>query len=140
MVLRFVKDYKNIDCLPVELIVEIFSCLDVSDLINVSSVSRSLRSILADHNLNPWRTPLLRLLDTQTFPNEIENISDHNLIFPRANLVIILSRSDPRFLEYKCVIPHLSESDWEAAFEARYLPSWRRWKKKNMRWREAFLR
>lgn len=130
----------NSEGLPAELIADILSHLEIHDLIRLSNVSRTLRIVLSDANLNPWRAPLLRLLDRQTAPSVLANISDSVNVFPSANWTIILSRSDPRFLLYECVIPHLAENEWQTAFETRFLPSWKKWKKEDMKWREAFLR
>lgn len=130
----------NINGLPAELVADILSYLDIADLLHLSTMSRTLRAILSNHNLNPWRNPLTHLLDRQTHPSILANISSYALIFPKANWITILTRSDPRFLLYECVIPHISDSDWQTAFEARFLPSWRRWKKDNFPWKSAFLR
>jgi hypothetical protein len=130
----------NSEGLPAELVADILSYLEVQDLFRLTTTSRTLRVVLADANLNPWRAPLLRLLDLQTSPSILANISDFRHVFPDANWTIILSRSDPRFLLYQCVLPRLTDSKWQVAFEARFLPSWKKWKKENMTWREAFLR
>ena len=48
--------------LPVELIAEILSQLDLRSLKIVSGLSRRLRSVTSDPTLNPWKGPILRNL------------------------------------------------------------------------------
>lgn len=51
-----------LESLPVELIADILSELDLTTLITVSCLSRRLRSIVSEPALNPWRRPILRNL------------------------------------------------------------------------------
>jgi len=124
--------------LPPELVADILSYLEIPDLICLTTLF-PLRLVLSSPSLNPWRIPVLRLLDRESRPSDLANIAAFHYVFPRSNWTPILSRTDPRFLLYDCVIPHLSERTWQTAFETRFLPSWKRWKK-GMKWREAFLR
>src|ERR1700754_2322333 len=99
----------NTDGLPAELMADILSYLDIQDLLHLSTTSRTLRVVLSNPNLNPWRAPLMRLLDRQTYPSVLVNISSYPDVFPATNWTTILTRSDPRFLLYECVIPHLTD-------------------------------
>lgn len=126
--------------LPPDILADIMSHLEILDLTHLSVLSQTLRTVLSDSNLNPWRLPLSTLLACNTSPSVLASIAVYQQVIPPDNWIMILSRTDSQFLLYKCELPRLSENIWQAAFEARYLPSWKKWKRERMKWREAFLR
>jgi hypothetical protein len=124
------------ESLPVELIADILSELDLESLIKLSYLSRRLRCITSDPSLNPWRGPILRNLRSSSYEPCFKHLSVRSV--PRQNWVEILSIARPAFLLFESTLPNLKSSEWEECFNRRYLPGWRQWKKDGS-WREAFL-
>ena len=124
--------------LPVELIADILSELDLESLIKVSYLSRRLHHIASDSSLNPWRAPILRNLYSSSYENSLKHLSVRHTV-PRQNWVEILSIARPSFLLYEASIPALKDSEWEECFKRRFLPGWQKWKKEGT-WKEAFLK
>lgn len=137
--------------LPVELIAEILSELDVKSLLTISQLSRRLRYVLSDPSLNPWKWPILQNLRRRD--GVYESCMDHlgtYTVIPRTNWVDILSMAQSRFLLYRVTIPSLPDKDYEEATRRRFLPSWvRRQREKDekeghdagiiVKWKETFL-
>lgn len=130
-----------LESLPVELIADILSELDIATLITVSYLSRRLRSIVSEPSLNPWRRPILRNLRNPD--NIYEPCLKHLAVrttVPRQNWVEILSLARIEFLLFEATLPSLKESEWEEAFRRRFLPGWTKWKKEEDSWKSVFLK
>ena len=123
--------------LPVELVAEILSELDLPDLIHASQLSTGIRAITADAALNPWRRPVLRALHFGAY-NSLRQLSDCSTV-PRQNWIEILALAPPPFVLFDASVPRLATADWEQAFTRRFLPAWRRWKR-DASWKEAYLK
>lgn len=52
----------------------------------------------------------------------------------------ILVRAKPRWILERLEMGHWRESIWEQAFERRFLPGWKAFKKEDDTWRAIFLR
>jgi hypothetical protein len=52
----------------------------------------------------------------------------------------ILVRARPRWILERLEVGRWPESVWQEAFERRYLPSWKAFKKDDDSWRAVFLR
>ncbi|KAN0097557.1 hypothetical protein V8E55_002003 [Tylopilus felleus] len=124
--------------LPVELLAEIFSELDLDSLIVVSCLSRRFRAVTAEVSLNPWRRPILRNLHQRAYERSLFHLSVHSIV-PRQNWIDILTFASPRFLLFDSTLPNLKSSEWEDCFRRRFLPGWTKWKKDNS-WRETFMK
>jgi hypothetical protein len=125
------------ESLPVELIADILSELDLETLIKLSNLSRRLHFIASDSSLNPWRAPILRNLRSNSYEACLKHLSVRSI--PRQNWVEILSIAPPAFLLFESTLPNLKASEWEECFKRRFLPGWRKWKKEGG-WKEAFLK
>ncbi len=124
--------------LPVELVAEILSELDIPDLLHASQLSTGIRAITADAALNPWRRPVLRALFSGAY-DSLRQLSDCSTV-PRQNWIEILSLAPPPFILFDASVPRLATADWEQAFARRFLPAWRRWKRLDASWKEAYLK
>lgn len=129
----------SIEDLPVELIADILSELDLDSLVKVSYLSRRLHHIASDSSLNPWRKPILRDLHSAEYDPSLRTLSVRTIV-PRRNWHDILSLARPDFLLYEATLPNWTDRDWQECFRRRFLPGWRKWRKEGSRWREAFLR
>ena len=129
---------RTLETLPVELLAEILSELDLVSLIVVSCLSRKLRAITADAALNPWRRPILRNLQQDVYEKSLLHLSVRSTV-PRHNWIEILTFASPRFLLFDSTLPNLDSSEWEECFRRRFLPGWTKWKK-DISWRAAFKR
>ncbi|EMD40480.1 hypothetical protein CERSUDRAFT_111075 [Gelatoporia subvermispora B] len=130
----------SFESLPVELIADILSELDLGTLIIVSYLSHRLHAICSDSSLNPWRRPILRNL--RELNGNYEPLLKHlcfRTTVPRQNWVEILSIARADYLCFEASLPNLKESEWEEAFRRRFLPGCMKYKK-DTSWREAFLR
>ncbi|TFK99171.1 hypothetical protein BDV98DRAFT_595193 [Pterulicium gracile] len=123
--------------LPVEIIAEILEFLDLESLITVSHVSWGLRRITTDPSLNPWRHPVLRTLRAPIYEPCLKHLV--TISVPEHTWAEILSRAKPAFLLFDCTVPYLKDNFWKDAFERRFLPSWKAWRKTGT-WKSAFLR
>lgn len=128
----------TLQMLPVELLAEIFSELDLDSLIVVSCLSRRFRAVTAEVSLNPWRCPILRNLHQRAYERSLFHLSVHSIV-PRQNWIDILTFASPRFLLFDSTLPNLKSSEWEDCFRRRFLPGWTKWKKDNS-WRETFMK
>ena len=128
----------TLQSLPVELLAEIFSELDLDTLIVVSCVSRRLRAVTADASLNPWRRPILRSLQRCVYEKSLLHLSVRSTV-PRQNWIEILTRAPPNFLLFDSTLPNLKSSEWEVCFRRRFLPGWTKWKKDSS-WSETFMK
>lgn len=126
------------ESLPVELIADILSELDLESLVKLSYLSRRLHHITSDSSLNPWRRPILVNLRSQVYENTLKHLSVR-LTVPRQNWVEILSIARPSFLLFEATLPNLKAVEWEECFNRRFLPGWRKWKKEGS-WKEVFLK
>jgi hypothetical protein len=126
------------ESLPVELIADILSELDLESLIKLSYLSRRLHHITSDSSLNPWRAPILRNLRSSSYETSLKHLSVR-LTVPRQNWVEILSIARSGSLLFEATLPALKATEWEECFKRRFLPGWRKWKKDSA-WKEAFLR
>jgi hypothetical protein len=127
-----------LELLPVELVAEILSELDLPDLFHASQLSTGIRAITADAALNPWRKPVLRALNAGAY-DSLRQLSDCSTAMPRQNWIEILAIAPPPFVLFNASIPRLASADWEQAFARRFLPAWRRWKR-DASWREVYLK
>ncbi|KAF9226694.1 hypothetical protein BS17DRAFT_696817 [Gyrodon lividus] len=128
----------TLQTLPVELLAEIFSELDLESLIKVSYLSRRLRAVTSDSSLNPWRRPILRNLRHGVYEKSLFHLSVLPIV-PRQNWIEILTFASPSFLLFESTLPNLKSSEWEESFRRRFLPGWSKWKKDSS-WREAFMK
>ncbi len=126
------------ETLPVELIAEIFSELDLETLIKVSYLSRRIHAICSDSSLNPWRRPILRNLRAASYEPCLKHLSVRSTV-PRQNWHEILSLATPSFILFDATLPNLKAADWEECFSRRFLPGWKKWKK-DASWKEAYLK
>lgn len=126
----------TLESLPVELITAILEELDLASLVIVSSLSRRLHSISSDRSLNPWRTPILRNLNSGTYEPSLRHLSVRMTV-PRQNWIEILSRALPRFLLFEATLPNIKDADWQECFRRRFLPGWQKWKRDSS-WQETF--
>jgi hypothetical protein len=129
------------ESLPVELIAEILSELDVQSLIIVSCLSRRLRTVASDTSLNPWRRPILRNLLTPVgaqYEPCMTNLFVRHTV-PRQNWIEIASLARAEWLLFEATgRPNLKEVEWEECFRRRFLPSWQKWKKDEATWKSTF--
>ncbi|KIJ56952.1 hypothetical protein M422DRAFT_773686 [Sphaerobolus stellatus SS14] len=125
----------TLETLPVELVADILSEVDLSSLIVVSGLSRRLRSVVSDASLNPWRKAMLEALQTED--PSLMNLGVRNIV-PRQNWIEVLSKARPEWILFTATLPNLRESEWEEAFSRRFLPNWKKWRREG-RWRQAFL-
>ena len=128
----------TLETLPVELLAEIFSELDLESLIVVSCLSRRIRAITAEASLNPWRRPILRNLQRCVYEKSLFHLSVRSTV-PRQNWIEILTLASPSFLLFDSTLPNLKSSEWEECFRRRFLPGWTKWKK-DFSWRETFMK
>lgn len=128
----------TLQTLPVELLADIFSELDLDSLIIVSCLSRRLRAVTADASLNPWRRPILRNLHRRDYEKSLFHLSVRSTV-PRQNWIEILAFASSGFLLFDSTLPNLKSSEWEECFRRRFLPGWSKWKK-DTSWREAFMK
>ncbi|KAG5342326.1 hypothetical protein C0989_003456 [Termitomyces sp. Mn162] len=124
--------------LPVDLIADILSELDLESLITISTLSKRLRNIVSDPSLNPWRRPILRVLRSGNYESSLKNLSVRSTV-PRQNWIEILSLASPSFLLYEATLPNLTSEEWEECFNRRFLPGWRRWRKDGT-WKKTYLK
>ncbi|KZO98094.1 hypothetical protein CALVIDRAFT_562484 [Calocera viscosa TUFC12733] len=128
-----------LDILPVELFASILSELDLASLISASTVSSLFRSVIASPLLNPWRQPIRRvLLADEPYPPEFSQLGAR-LIVPRHNWIEILALARLEWILLSATVPSLPEQMWEEAFNRRWLPGMRKWKKLG-NWQEAYKR
>jgi hypothetical protein len=128
----------TLETLPIELLAEIFSKLDLASLISVSCLSRSFRALTADASLNLWRHPILRNLHRCIYEKSLSHLSLRPIV-PRQNWIEIITFASPSFLLFGSSLPNLKSSEWEECFHRRFLPSWTKWKKDDS-WRETFMK
>jgi hypothetical protein len=126
--------------LPPELIAGIISQLDASGILACACTCKQLRRIVADDTLNPLRPAIIQHIANKEYPIELASLAAWFSIIPIRNWVVLLSQADHRFLLYEASLPRLRDSIWEEAFEKRFLPGWRQWKKDNMTWSTCFKR
>lgn len=133
------KRHALFESLPVELIAEILSELDLESLATVSCLSKRLRSIAGDPTLNPWKRAIARNLRRRDGDYEpcLAHLSERST-FPRTNWLDVLSSARPDFILFEATLPNLLDSDYAEAFSRRFLPSWDKWRKDGCRWREAY--
>ncbi|KAF9263708.1 hypothetical protein L218DRAFT_1034187 [Marasmius fiardii PR-910] len=128
----------TLESLPVELIADIFSELDLDTLIVVSHLSRRLHVVVSDPALNPWRGPILRELYSGKYHKGLRNLSVRSTV-PRQNWKEILTLASPSFILFDATLPNLKGEEWKECFFRRFLPSWRRWSGQDVSWKTAFL-
>ncbi|KIY69744.1 hypothetical protein CYLTODRAFT_393216 [Cylindrobasidium torrendii FP15055 ss-10] len=128
----------TLEALPVELVAEILSNLDLKTLVTISYLSRSLHAICSDSSLNPWRRPILRNLLSPPYEECMKHLSVRSTV-PRINRIEILSLADSSFLLFDSTLPNLRSTDWEECFSRRFLPGWKKWRKDSS-WKETFMK
>lgn len=128
----------KLEHLPVELIAEVLSELDLPSLIIASHLSKRLYLVASDSALNPWRRPILANLRALDYDHTLKHLSVRSTV-PRQNFIEILSLARPSFLLYEATLPNLKSCEWEECFTRRFLPSWKKWRKDGS-WKEAFLK
>lgn len=128
------------ESLPVELIADILSELDLSTLVTVSNVSPRLRAISSEPSLNPWRRPIFRTLHSTDGEYDpcLKTLSVRSTV-PRQNFVEILSLARANYLLFEASLPNLKDRDWEECFSRRFPPSWVKVRKDGT-WKEAFMK
>ena len=126
------------ESLPVELIADILSWVDLATLITLSYLSRRFHSITSDPSLNPWRGPILRNLQDGVYDPSLKTLCVRYTV-PKQNWIDILCLAKASFLLFEATLPNLKELEWEECFRRRFLPGWRKWKKDGRRWKEAFM-
>lgn len=52
----------------------------------------------------------------------------------------VLTRAKPKWILERLEMGHWTESTWQEAYERRFLPGWRSFKKEDDTWRAVFLR
>jgi hypothetical protein len=127
------------ESLPVELITDILSWLDLASLITASYLSRRFYLIASDSSLNPWRGPILRNLWDGVYEPSLKTLCVRYTV-PRQNWIEILSIARSDFLLFEATLPNLNGYEWEECFRRRFLPGWRKWKKEGGGWKEAFMK
>lgn len=127
---------QTLESLPVELIGEIFSVLDLQSLTVVPYLSRRLHHVCSDAQINPWRRPILRNLRLGSYEPCLKTLSVRTVV-PRSNWIEILSIAGAHFLLFDATLPNLSDEEWRECFTRRFLPSMQQWKRQSS-WREAF--
>lgn len=130
----------SFESLPVELIADILSELDLTSLVTVSYLSHRLRAVASEPSLNPWRPPILRTLLSQegNYDPCLKHLSVRSIV-PRQNFVGVLSLARAHYLLFEASLPNLSEREWEECFRRRFLPGWTK-VRKDSSWRTAFLK
>ncbi|KIK67791.1 hypothetical protein GYMLUDRAFT_1013857 [Collybiopsis luxurians FD-317 M1] len=123
--------------LPVELIADILSELDLESLIKISYLSRRLYDIVSDPSLNPWRKPILRSLYSENGESALKHLSVRRIV-PRHNWIEILSLASPTFILHEATLPNLKSEEWEECFYRRFLPGWRKWHREGS-WKATYL-
>ncbi|GAW05071.1 hypothetical protein LENED_006905 [Lentinula edodes] len=126
--------------LPVELIADVLSELDLDSLIIISYLSRRLHDIVSDPSLNPWRKPILRSLrssQNEGSSGSLKHLSVRRIV-PRHNWIEILSLASPSFILLDATLPNLRSEEWEECFNRRFLPGWRKWHKEGS-WKATYL-
>jgi len=136
----------SINNLPVELLAIIFNLLELHQLLAAARTCRLWRAICSDPLLNPFRSPIAHILESQCQLESEKTGGMHSLRtmsafqwIPSHNWVEILAMAPPYFILFECNVPNLSEEHWEEAFRLRFPPSWTRWRRGG-RWRAAFLK
>ena len=130
----------TLEALPVELVADVLSELDITSLVTVSSLSRRLRAVASEPSLNPWRRPILRNLlnPSGEYEPALRHLSVRQTV-PRHNWVEILTLGRAEYLLFEMTLPNLKEEEWEECFLRRFLPGWVNWKKEGT-WKAAFLK
>ncbi|KAF9078122.1 hypothetical protein BDP27DRAFT_1310815 [Rhodocollybia butyracea] len=123
--------------LPVELIADILSELDLESLITISYLSRRLNNIVSDPALNPWRQPIFRSLRSGKEESSLRHLSVRKIV-PRHNWIEILTLASPSFILLEATLPNLKSEEWEECFNRRFLPGWRKWYK-GSNWKAAYF-
>ncbi|KZT05668.1 uncharacterized protein LAESUDRAFT_655602 [Laetiporus sulphureus 93-53] len=134
------SQHNSLESLPVELIADTLSELDLSSLVTVSNLSQRLRGVSSDPSLNPWRRPILRTLrdPNSEYDPSLKHLSVRSTV-PRQNFIEVLSLASARYLLYEASLPNLRDSEWEECFRRRFLPGWEKIRKDGP-WKEAFLK
>ncbi|KAF8499994.1 hypothetical protein JB92DRAFT_3084467 [Gautieria morchelliformis] len=127
----------TLETLPVELLADILSGLDLASLLVVSGLSRRLRAVVSDPSLNPWRRAMFESLQADDLDPRLTNLSVRNIV-PRQNWIEVFAIARPEWVLYEATLPNLTDAEWEECFSRRFLPGWRKWKKDG-RWKPAFL-
>lgn len=130
-----------LESLPVELIADILSELDLSTLVTISHLSHRLRLVVSEPSLNPWRRPILRNLRSPDGAYEpcFKHLAVRTTV-PRQNWVEILSLARAEYLLFEATLPSVRESEWEESFRRRFLPGWTKWKKDGDSWKAVFMK
>ncbi|KAH8118654.1 hypothetical protein DFH11DRAFT_1568580 [Phellopilus nigrolimitatus] len=128
------------DTLPVEIVAEILSELDLSSLITASRLSSRIRMIISDTTLNPWKKPInYNLRDRDgNYEDCFQHLIEYSTV-PRHNWIDILSVARADFLLFEAERPTLRDQDYEECFKRRFLPGWAKWRKEGS-WKAAYLK
>jgi F-box-like len=132
--------------LPVELLARVFSLLELHQLLAAAQTCRLWRAVCSDPLLNPFRDPIVHILENQYQEDSDKAGGMHHLRtlsafqwIPSRTWFEILAMASPYFILFEWVVPNLSEEQWEEAFRLRFPPSWTKWRRDG-RWRAAFLK
>lgn len=117
-----------------------YSHLPLKDLIPVSLLSSTLRAVSLSPQITPFLGPVQRiLLRGPPYPPELASLGSYTHV-ARNVFTEILVRGEARWILEEMEIPKLSDAVWEEVFRRRFLPSWRRYREGDERWRAMFLR
>jgi hypothetical protein len=108
----------SLESLPVELIADIMSELDLESIIALSYLSKRLHSVASNPSLNPWRLPILRNLRSPhgTYERYMKHLAVRSTV-PRSNWIDILSLAQSRYILFESTMPNLMEAEWEECFK-----------------------
>lgn len=128
--------------------------LPLTDLVPLSVSCRTIRN-LSSTSLSPFTSVVDSAIEEAFVPRASEEdpeatsststrhllatLGTYSHIHSRA-LLPLLIRAPLRPILDECQLPRLLAREWKEAFEARFLPSWKRIKQEGESWRACFLR
>lgn len=116
------------------------SHLPLKELIPISLLSPTFRSISLSPQISPFLGPVQRILFRgPPYTAELASLGSYTHI-SRNVFAEILVRAEARWILEEMEIPKLPNAVWEEAFSRRFLPSWRRYREGDEHWRAVFLR
>ena len=119
------------------------SFLDLGDQFKLLS-THPIFLALANNHLSPIPSSIRRLLERgPPYPKLLAKLPLLSLFVPEGDgtfFMDILVQARPRWILERLEYGRWSDSVWRAAFEKRFLPSWKRYKGEDDSWRAIFLR
>ncbi|GMK56215.1 hypothetical protein CspeluHIS016_0300550 [Cutaneotrichosporon spelunceum] len=129
--------------LPSEILSQIATFLPQRDLIHFLSTSTVLRT-LTDTHLTPLRAVIKDVVRKgPPYPPPFEVLPSLRYFVGEDDgrlFLEVLVRAPARWLLERFEFGRWSDEIWKEAFERRFLPSWKRYKSPEDKWRGAFLR